>query len=151
MKIHPCLFRDDWGESFHLLIDFFFFFNFDPKELLDGSFEPWCINCFLGCRGRNASKQTVGSSDFSCFIRIFLSKFHRAPFWTSDVLLACFINAGTSALMLPVSVLCHTASALLCSVLLGYSGAGGDHAPSVATKEEMPCVKLEGFHWGHTT
>lgn len=56
-----------------------------------------------------------------------------------------FVNTGTSALILPVSILCHTVLALPCSVLPGYSGAGGGHAPSVATKEEMPCVKLLGF------
>lgn len=126
-------------------------FFFILKELLDESFELWCVNCFLDCRGRNARKQTAGSHNFSCcFIRVFLLRSHHAPFWTTDVVLVCFVNSGTSTLILLMSFLCHTTSALPCSVLPGYSEAVGDHTPS-ATKEEMPCVKLLGFHQGHTT
>lgn len=126
----------------------FVYFNF--KELLDISFEPQCVNCFLGCRGDNTSKHLAPMTSL-VFIRVFLLKYHCAPFWTSDMLWAwCFVNIGSSALILPFSIWCHAASALLCSVLPGYAGAGVGHAPSVVTKEEMPCAKLLGFHWEHT-
>lgn len=84
------------------------------------SFEPCCINCLLGYRGGDKNKQTVGSNAFSCcFIRIFLLQFHRAPFWTSDVLLACCsVSTGTCALILTVLILCHAASALPCPLFL---------------------------------
>ena len=63
------------------------------RELLDVSFESWWVNCFLGCRGRNASKQTVGSNDFSsCFIKSILIKISLCCFlnqWWASSLLFC--------------------------------------------------------------